>query len=146
MENTKKKAPRIETYGIAIAKRQDGSGDYDFEFTSGDKDRIECHNHGHDGLLMSFVIDEEKNESDLRFPVDAAKALCVRTVFKDDDPCPKPGDTWEQFVPLLVAPTRNILIVENKNKGKNKYKFALNFEEPGGKAVSWDPIGENRNG
>ena len=143
----RKAAPKTETVKVEIEADESKPHGVRFEFDKwGKKDRLEFENDGHDGVLVSFVI-KDRDGTGLLFPKAPDQALWARTIEQESDPCPREGEQWDQFVPLMVAPTQNILIVENKNREKQLFKFCLNFTKPGYDGlVPWDPIGENRNG
>lgn len=123
----------------------------DFSFTSnlGSGDKLKFNNpEVGDWFKLSFhIVDDDK--TGYRFPSDLNEAMWVHTVDDEKGPCPEPYSKWGQFTAKEVKSANKILVVDNLNEDKQKFKFALRFSKEknfGPPYVMWDPIGDNRNG
>jgi hypothetical protein len=131
--------------------KMSGSGELKGKFDKESKDEeVVFDNETDGGLIVRFILDDD-DDTGLLFPDDHTRAIWVKPVKdKNEKTCPTEGDKWDVFTPLRVTDNNRTLEVRNTNQCRATFKFALNFTEKphdsGAKLISWDPIGENRNG
>lgn len=144
--------PRQRQIKVIIEKDDEAPDGVKFAFKGWpweSKYKREFKNAHHPGFSLDFVIDDDDNTG-LLFPKRIERAMWVREIALEDDPCPKDGDKWGQFVGTTVSPDFSTLSVRNFNEFEKKFKFSLNFtydpENDNSDLICWDPIGDNRNG
>jgi hypothetical protein len=128
--------PKTKDMDIDVFITKDGSPPDGFTFGFGPdkKNSLDFKNEKHPGVMCYFNIDPNSNAG-LSFQPDPANALQV------DNP---PGG--KQLVPLSVEQDGKQLIAYCRNLNVEQYKFTLGFVDKDGKAVPWDPIGNDNNG
>jgi len=104
-------------------------------------------NHGHDGFLINFTIDDgEGIGRDYFFPDDRDDAMWVQKV-SGDGACPDDRCHWGQFKAIDVDATGKTLTVRNKNGHPQYFGFALRVgEDRNNPTLTFDPVGDNQNG
>ena len=113
------------------------------------KGRLKFDNDHFPGFNVSFVLDDSKEQSGYRFPMNPADGLAAKKLANGDNPCPSRGETWDQFKPISVSSDRMTLVVRNLNEYQADFGFTLFLTRQGTggeETLVIDPIGTNGNG
>jgi len=110
--------------------------------------------HGDEFYLIEFSLtDDTKHPArDLKFVSDLAHVVWTK-ITNDPNECLNswPGNSYSEFQAISV-PTSDSLIVLNLDSQQQLFAFALNFvsgldsDSDPANFITYDPIGENRNG